>query len=149
MDANCGDTSYLVTVVMEDNFNTLLGELGDEKNCSYAYSIRIKLRRGNWQDINLNLVPYATGQQVLTMKLYTGSGHRSGDGLDVAMWNPDTKKLDPIHDSDTVNMDSVGSGALTLRKRQVRIFSQKVKTDIHLLMALLRHLRMRAQQVEE
>ena len=127
MDANCGDTSYLVTVVMEDNFNTLLGELGDEKNCSYAYSIRIKLRRGNWQDINLNLVPYATGQQVLTMKLYTGSGHRSGDGLDVAMWNPDTKKLDPIHDSDTVNMDSVGSGALTLRKRQVRIFFAKSK----------------------
>ncbi len=127
MDANCGDTSYLVTVVMEHNFNTLLGGLGDEKNCSYAYSIKIKLRRGTWQDINLNLVPYKTGQQVLTVKLYTGSGHRSGDGLDVAMWNPDTKKLDPIHDSDTVNMDSVGSGAETLHKRQVRIFFAKSK----------------------
>lgn len=91
------------------------------------YSIKIKLRRGNWQDINLNLVPYATGQQVLTVKLYTGSGHRSGDGLDVAMWNPDTKKLDPIHDSDTVNMDSVGSLAETLHKRQVRIFFAKSK----------------------
>lgn len=124
MDANCGDTSYLVTVVMEDSFTT---HLGDEKNCSYAYSIKIKLRRGTWQDINLNLVPYTTGQQVLTMKLYTGSGHRSGDGLDVAMWNPDTKKLDPIHDSDTVNMDSVGSGAETLHKRQVRIFFAKSK----------------------
>ena len=124
MDANCGDTSYLVTVVMEDSFNT---HLGFEKNCSYAYSIRIKLRRGNWQDINLNLVPYATGQQVLTVKLYTGSGHRSGDGLDVAMWNPDTKKLDPIHDSDTVNMDSVGSLAESLHKRQVRIFFAKSK----------------------
>ena len=127
MDANCGDTSYLVTVVMEHNFNTLLGGLGNEKDCSYAYSISIKLRRGNWQDINLNLVPYATGQQVLTVKLYTGSGHRSGDGLDVAMWNPDTKKLDPIHDSDTVNMDSVGSLAETLHKRQVRIFFAKSK----------------------
>ena len=124
MDANCGDTSYLVTVVMEDSFTT---HIGDEKNCSYAYSIKIKPRRGNWQDINLNLVPYATGQQVLTVKLYTGSGHRSGDGLDVAMWNPDTKKLDPIHDSDTVNMDSVGSLAETLHKRQVRIFFTKSK----------------------
>lgn len=124
MDANCGDTSYLVTVVMEDSFTT---HIGDEKNCSYAYSIKIKPRRGNWQDINLNLVPYATGQQVLTVKLYTGSGHRSGDGLDVAMWNPVTKKLDPIHDSDTVNMDSVGSLAETLHKRQVRIFFAKSK----------------------
>lgn len=124
MDANCGDTSYFVTVVMEDSFTT---HFGDEKNCSYAYSIKIKPRRGNWQDINLNLVPYATGQQVLTVKLYTGSGHRSGDGLDVAMWNPDTKKLDPIHDSDTVNMDSVGSLAETLHKRQVRIFFAKSK----------------------
>lgn len=124
MDANCGDTSYLVTVVMEDRFTL---HIGDEKDCSYAYSIKIKLRRGNWQDINLNLVPYATGQQVLTVKLYTGSGHRSGDGLDVAMWNPDTKKLDPIHDSDTVNMDSVGSLAETLHKRQVRIFFAKSK----------------------
>ena len=131
MDANCGDTSYLVTVVMEHNFNTLLEEVGDEKNCSYAYSIRIKLRRGNWQDINLNLVPYATGQQVLTVKLYTGSGHRSGDGLDVAMWDPGTKKLVPIHDSDTVNMDSVGSGALTLHKRQVRIFFAKSKNGYY------------------
>ena len=124
MDANCGDTSYLVTVVMEKRFTT---HLGGEKDCSYEYSIKIKLRRGNWQDINLNLVPYKTGQQVLTVKLYTGSGHRSGDGLDVAMWNPDTKKLDPIHDSDTVNMDSVGILAETLHKRQVRIFFAKSK----------------------
>ena len=127
MDANCGDTSYLVTVVMEHNFNTLLGGLGDEKNCSYAYSIKIKLRRGTWQDINLNLVPYVTGQQVLTVKLYTGSGHRSGDGLDVAMWDPGTKKLVPIHDSDTVNMDSVGSGLESFHERQVRIFFAKSK----------------------
>ncbi|WP_294784566.1 DUF5979 domain-containing protein [uncultured Eubacterium sp.] len=124
MDANCGDTSYLVTVVMKERFTT---HLGNEKDCSYAYSITIKPRRGNWQDINLNLVPYATGQQVLTVKLYTGSGHRSGDGLDVAMWNPDTKKLDPIHDSDTVNMDSVGNWSETLHKRQVRIFFAKSK----------------------
>lgn len=127
MDANCGDTSYLVTVVMEHSFNTLLEDLGGEKDCSYAYSISIKLRKGHWQDINLNLVPYKTGQQVLTVKLYTGSGHRSGAGLDVAMWNPDTKKLDPINDSDTVNMDSVGSLAETLHKRQVRIFFAKSK----------------------
>ena len=59
-----------------------------------------------------------------------------------------TLKLDPIQDSDTVNMDSVGSGAETLHKRQVRI-SRKVKTDIHLLLELIRHLRMRAQQVEK
>ena len=123
MDANCGNTSYLVTVVMEDSYTT---KFGDEKNCSYAYSIKVKPRRGSWQDINLNLVPYAIGEQVLTAKLYT-DGHRSGDGLDVAMWNPDTKKLDPIQDSDTVNMDSVGSGAETLHKRQVRIFFAKSK----------------------
>ena len=49
MDANCGDTSYLVTVVMNDSFTT---HLGNEKDCSYAYSIKIKPRRGNWQDIN-------------------------------------------------------------------------------------------------
>ena len=128
MDANCGDTSYLVTVVMNDSFTT---HFGGEKDCSYEYSIKIKLRRGNWQDINLNLVPYKTGQQVLTVKLYTGSGHRSGDGLDVAMWNPDTKKLDPIHDSDTVNMDSVGSLAETLHKRQVRIFFAKSKNGYY------------------
>lgn len=123
MDANCGNTSYLVTVVMEKSYTT---NFGDEKNCSYAYSIKVKPRRGSWQDINLNLVPYAIGEQVLTAKLYT-DGHRSGDGLDVAMWNPDTKKLDPIQDSDTVNMDSVGSGAETLHKRQVRIFFAKSK----------------------
>lgn len=123
MDANCGNTSYLVTVVMENSYTT---NLGDEKNCSYAYSIKVKPRRGSWQDINLNLVPYAIGEQVLTAKLYT-DGHRSGDGLDVVMWNPDTKKLDPIQDSDTVNMDSVGSGAETLHKRQVRIFFAKSK----------------------
>lgn len=123
MDANCGNTSYLVTVVMENSYTT---NFGDEKNCSYAYSIKVKPRRGSWQDINLNLVPYAIGEQVLTAKLYT-DGHRSGDGLDVAMWNPDTKKLDPIQDSDTVNMDSVGSGAETLHKRQVRIFFAKSK----------------------
>lgn len=72
-------------------------------------------------------MPYKTGQQVLTVKLYTGSGHRSGRWPCVAMWNPDTKKLDPIHDSDTVNMDSVGSLAETLHKRQVRIFFAKSK----------------------
>ena len=47
------------------------------------------------------------------------------------MWNPDTKKLDPIHDSDTVNMDSVGSGAETLHKRQVRIFFAKSKNGYY------------------
>ena len=123
MDANCGNTSYLVTVVMENSYTK---NFGDEKNCSYAYSIKVKPRIGSWQDINLNLVPYAIGKQVLTAKLYT-DGHRSGDGLDVVMWNPDTKKLDPIQDSDTVNMDSVGSGTETLHKRQVRIFFAKSK----------------------
>lgn len=39
MDANCGDTSYLVTVVMEDSFTL---HIGDEKDCSYAYSINYK-----------------------------------------------------------------------------------------------------------
>lgn len=47
------------------------------------------------------------------------------------MWNPDTKKLDPIHDSDTVNMDSVGNGAETLHKRQVRIFFAKSKNGYY------------------
>ena len=124
MDANCGNTSYLVTVVMEDSYTS---NLNGEKNCSYAYSIKVKPRRGSWQDINLNLVPYAIGEQVLTAKLYT-DGHRSGGGLDVVMWNPDTKTLDPIRDSDTVNMDSVGGHISdTLNKRQVRMFFAKSK----------------------
>ncbi len=65
MDANCGNTSYLVTVVMENSYTTNFGD-----DCSYAYSIKVKPRRGSWQDINLNLVPYAIGERINCKTIY-------------------------------------------------------------------------------
>lgn len=98
----------------------------NEKDCGYEYSFNVQCNDGGLRDFNFNLAPYKTGQQVLTVRLKTDN-RRSGEGIDVVMWDPDQNKLVPMRDNDTVNMDPVGDGILTLKKRQVRIFFAKPK----------------------
>lgn len=82
---------------------------------------------GGLRDFTFNLAPYQTGKQVLTVRLKTDN-RRSGEGIDVVMWDPDQSKLVPMKDNDTVNMDPVGEAlAVTSKKRQVRIFFAKPK----------------------
>lgn len=99
----------------------------NEKDCGYEYSFNVQCKDGGRRDFNFNLAPYQTGQQVLTVRLKTDN-RRSGEGIDVVMWDPDQKKLVPMRDNDTVNMDPVGDAlAVSLNKRQVRIFFAKPK----------------------
>lgn len=98
----------------------------NEKDCGFEYSFNVQCKDGGRRDFNFNLAPYQTGQQVLTVRLKTDN-RRSGEGIDVVMWDPDQKKLVPMRDNDTVNMDPVGEGVVTLKKRQVRIFFAKPK----------------------
>ncbi len=98
----------------------------DETDCSFEYSFNVQCTDGGGRDFNFNLAPYRTGKQVLTVRLKTDN-RRSGEGIDVVMWDPDQKKLVPMKDNDTVNMDPVGDGVVTLKKRQVRIFFAKPK----------------------
>ena len=99
----------------------------NEKDCGYEYSFNVQCKDGGRRDFNFNLAPYKTGQQVLTVRLKTDN-RRSGEGIDVVMWDPDQNKLVPMRDNDTVNMDPVGDAlAVTLKKRQVRIFFAKPK----------------------
>lgn len=98
----------------------------NEKDCGFEYSFNVQYKDGGWRDFNFNLAPYQTGQQVLTVRLKTDN-RRSGEGIDVVMWDPDQNKLVPMRDNDTVNMDPVGEGVVTLKKRQVRIFFAKPK----------------------
>ena len=94
----------------------------NEKDCGFEYSFNVQCKDGGGRDFNFNLAPYQTGQQVLTVRLKTDN-RRSGEGIDVVMWDPDQKKLVPMRDNDTVNMDPVGDAlAVSLNKRQVRIF---------------------------
>ena len=98
-----------------------------EKDCGFEYSFNVQYKNGGWRDFNFNLAPYQTGQQVLTVRLKTDN-RRSGEGIDVVMWDPDQNRLVPMRDNDTVNMDPVGdAAAVTLNKRQVRIFFAKPK----------------------
>lgn len=100
---------------------------GDETGCSFEYSFNVQCTDGGCRDLDFDLAPYQTGQQVLTVRLKTDN-RRSGEGIDVVMWNPDQNKLVPMRDNDTVNMDPVGKeAAVTLKKRQVRIFFAKPK----------------------
>lgn len=100
---------------------------GDETDCSFEYSFNVQCTDGGGRDFNFNLAPYQTGKQVLTVRLKTDN-RRSGEGIDVVMWDPDQKKLVPMRDNDTVNMDPVGeAAAVSLNKRQVRIFFAKPK----------------------
>lgn len=99
----------------------------DEKDCSFEYSFNVQCKQGGWRDFEFDLAPYQTGQQVLTVRLKTDN-IRSGEGIDVVMWDPDQNKLVPMKDNDTVNMDPVGEEvAVSLKKRQVRIFFAKPK----------------------
>ena len=99
----------------------------NEKDCGFEYSFNVQCTDGGCRDFNFNLAPYQTGQQVLTVRLKTDN-RRSGEGIDVVMWDPDQNKLVPMRDNDTVNMDPVGKeAAVTLKKRQVRIFFAKPK----------------------
>lgn len=100
---------------------------GDETGCSFEYSFNVQCTDGGCRDLDFDLAPYQTGQQVLTVRLKTDN-RRSGEGIDVVMWDPDQKKLVPMKDNDTVNMDPVGEAlAVTSKKRQVRIFFAKPK----------------------
>ena len=100
---------------------------GDETGCSFEYSFNVQCTDGGCRDLDFDLAPYQTGQQVLTVRLKTDN-RRSGEGIDVVMWDPDQNKLVPMRDNDTVNMDPVGDAlAVSLNKRQVRIFFAKPK----------------------
>lgn len=99
----------------------------NEKDCGYEYSFNVQCNDGGLRDFAFNLAPYQTGKQVLTVRLKTDN-RRSGEGIDVVMWDSDQRKLVPMKDNDTVNMDPVGEAlAVTLKKRQVRIFFAKPK----------------------
>lgn len=99
----------------------------NEKDCEYEYSFNVQCQDGGLRDFTFNLAPYQTGKQVLTVRLKTDN-RRSGEGIDVVMWDPVQNKLVPMRDNDTVNMDPVGEAlAVTLKKRQVRIFFAKPK----------------------
>ena len=99
----------------------------NEKDCGYEYSFNVQCNAGGLRDFAFNLAPYQTGKQVLTVRLKTDN-RRSGEGIDVVMWDPDQSKLVPMKDNDTVNMDPVGEAlAVTSKKRQVRIFFAKPK----------------------
>ena len=99
----------------------------NEKDCGFEYSFNVQCTDGGCRDLDFDLAPYQTGQQVLTVRLKTDN-RRSGEGIDVVMWDPDQNKLVPMKDNDTVNMDPVGEATVvTLKKRQVRIFFAKPK----------------------
>lgn len=99
----------------------------NEKDCGYEYSFNVQCQDGGLRDFTFNLAPYQTGKQVLTVRLKTDN-RRSGEGIDVVMWDSDKNKLVPMRDNDTVNMDPVGEAlAVTSKKRQVRIFFAKPK----------------------
>lgn len=100
----------------------------EREECQYEYSIKVQRQSGGWQDLNFDLAPYAIKEQALTVRMIT-DGRRSDEGLDVVMWDPVNKKLIPMHDNDTVNMDAIGSDTLlTQQTRQVRIFFAKPKS---------------------
>lgn len=99
----------------------------NEKDCGYEYSFNVQCQDRGLRDFTFNLAPYQTGKQVLTVRLKTDN-RRSGEGIDVVMWDSDKNKLVPMRDNDTVNMDPVGEAlAVTSKYRQVRIFFAKPK----------------------
>ena len=94
------------------------------KSCSYAYQIQAKSPSGKWTDFNFDLAPHATKEQALTVRLYTNQ-KRSGEGLDVVMWDRENKQLVPVNDNDTFDMEPIKEGFKT--PRNVRIFFGKCK----------------------
>ena len=111
---------------MTDSYTTTRGE---EKNCSYEYKMDLKVRTGKFEDYNFTLVPYKEerGKQAVTVRLYTNQS-RSGEGLDVVMWDYEKQELVPVKDNQTIDMDPVKyQGSNTSNTRQVRIFFAKPK----------------------
>ena len=112
-----------LTTKMTDSYTTTRGE---EKNCSYEYKMDLKVRTGKFEDYNFTLVPYKEerGRQAVTVRLYTNQS-RSGEGLDVVMWDYEKQELVPVKDNQTIDMDPVKYKGDTTR--QVRIFFAKPK----------------------
>lgn len=112
-----------LTTKMTDSYITTRGE---EKNCSYEYKMDLKVRTGKFEDYNFTLVPYKEerGKQAVTVRLYTNQS-RSGEGLDVVMWDYEKQELVPVQDNQTIDMDPVKYKGSTTR--QVRIFFAKPK----------------------
>ena len=110
---------------MTDSYTTTRG---DEKNCSYEYKMDLKVRTGKFEDYNFTLVPYKEerGKQAVTVRLYTNQT-RSGEGLDVVMWDYEKQALVPVKDNQTIEMDPVKYKGSTTTTRQVRIFFAKPK----------------------
>lgn len=109
---------------MTDSYKTTRGK---EKNCSYEYKMDLKVRTGKFEDYNFTLVPYKEerGKQAVTVRLYTNQS-RSGEGLDVVMWDYEKQELVPVKDNQTIDMDPVTyNGSKNIR--QVRIFFAKPK----------------------
>ena len=99
----------------------------EEKNCSYEYKMDLKVRTGKFEDYNFTLVPYKEerGKQAVTVRLYTNQS-RSGEGLDVVMWDYEKQELVPVKDNQTIDMDPVTYNRHN-NIRQVRIFFAKPK----------------------
>lgn len=107
--------------------NSYTSKKDDEKDCSYEYTISLKVRTGKFEDYNFTLVPYKEehGRQAVTVRLLT-DGSRNGEGLDVVMWDYEKQALVPIKDNQTVDMDPVTYEG-SKKTRQVRIFFAKPK----------------------
>lgn len=112
-----------VTIITQMT-NEYKSSRGEEASCSYAYAMRLKVRGGAVEDYNFNLVPYSTGKQALTARLYTNQ-RRNSEGLDVVMWDYEKQKLVPVKDNDVIDMDVVKYDGK--KRRQVRIFFVKPK----------------------
>lgn len=124
--ANNGVKGHAGELIVNAQITKQYKKNDNEKDCGYEYSFNLQCQDGGLRDFIFNLAPYQTGKQVLTVRLKTDN-RRSGEGIDVVMWDPDQSKLVPMRDNDTVNMDPVGEGVVTLNKRQVRIFFAKPK----------------------
>lgn len=124
--ANNGVKGHAGELIVNAQITKQYKKNDNEKDCGYEYSFNVQCQDGGLRDFIFNLAPYQTGKQVLTVRLKTDN-RRSGEGIDVVMWDPAQKKLVPMRDNDMVNMDPVGDGILTLKKRQVRIFFAKPK----------------------
>lgn len=124
--ANNGVKGHAGELIVNAQITKQYEKNDNEKDCGFEYSFNVQCKDGGLRDFTFNLAPYQTGKQVLTVRLKTDN-RRSGEGIDVVMWDPDQNKLVPMRDNDTVNMDPVGDGILTLKKRQVRIFFAKPK----------------------
>lgn len=124
--ANNGVKGHAGELIVNAQITKQYKKNDNEKDCGYEYSFNLQCQDGGLRDFTFNLAPYQTGKQVLTVRLKTDN-RRSGEGIDVVMWDPDQSKLVPMRDNDTVNMDPVGEGVVTLKKRQVRIFFAKPK----------------------